>query len=242
MTYFIGIASGKGGVGRTTIAINLASALHQFGRKVVLVDAHLSSPHIALHLGATKVPRTIHHALNKKITIRYAAYQHESGLHLIPGTLLRQEQETVALGEMKNTLLDLLDTGEIVIVDMAAAGQEALEVMRSVDHLLIITTPDLPAVTEALKTIERARERGVRILGVVLNRVRGNTHELKQQDVEALLGTKIIGSISENEDFHDALKKNLCLVHSNPKSKGTREIKELAARLIGSSYTVKKKK
>ena len=55
MTYFIGIASGKGGVGRTTVALNLAHALHSFGRKVVLVDAHFSTPHIALNLGATKI-------------------------------------------------------------------------------------------------------------------------------------------------------------------------------------------
>jgi len=48
MTRFVGIVSGKGGVGRTTIAINLSTALHKFNREVILVDAHLNQPHVAL--------------------------------------------------------------------------------------------------------------------------------------------------------------------------------------------------
>ena len=242
MTYFIGIASGKGGVGRTTIALNLAAALHRFGRNVILVDAHLSAPHIALQLGATKVPRTIHHVLNKKMSIRDAAYQHESGLQLIPGSILREHQENVHLGEIKSTLFDLLGTGEIVIIDMAAAGQEAFEVMRSCDHLLVVATPDIPSVTEALKTIERAKEFGVKIIGIVLNRVREKDDEITVANVETLTGTKVIAVIHENEDFKQALKKTQILVHSNPQSKASTEIKQLAARLIGANYERKHKK
>src|SRR3989344_1166607 len=153
MTRFIGIASGKGGVGRTTTALNLALALHQFGREVILVDCHLSSPHIALHLGASKIPRTIHHALRKEINIKDAAYQHESGLKIIPGDL---NPENINLSNVKETLLDLIGTGEIVILDMAPSGQETLEVMKSLDDLFIVSTPDLPSVAEALKTIRKS--------------------------------------------------------------------------------------
>ena len=236
MTYFIGIASGKGGVGRTTIALNLAHALHSFGRNVVLVDAHFSSPHIALSLGATKVPRTLHHALRKEINVKNAAYRHESGLHIIPGSILKEHQENIDHGKFKETLLDLLGTGEIIIIDMAAGGQEALEVIKSCDHLFVMATPDLPSITEALKTVKKAKEMGVNILGIILNRVREDDKEMTIENVETITGVKVVGIIHENEDFREALKNSKCLTYSYPKSKGAKEIKQIAAKLIGEKY------
>lgn len=67
MTRFVGIVSGKGGVGRTTIAINLSTALHKFNREIILVDAHLNQPHIALFLGSHNVEKSLHHAIKNKI-------------------------------------------------------------------------------------------------------------------------------------------------------------------------------
>ncbi len=232
MTKFIGIASGKGGVGRTTTALNLAVALHQFGREVILVDCHLSSPHIALHLGASKIPRTIHHALRKEINIRDAAYQHESGLRLIPGDI---NSSDFNISNIKETLLDLIGTGEIVILDMAPSGQEALEVMKSIDDLFVIATPDLPSVAEALKTIRKAKEMGVNILGVILNRVREDNLELDVSNVETLTDTRVVGVIKENQDLREALKERRPLLYSAPSSEAAEEFRKIAKRLIGTT-------
>ena len=56
MSKIIAIVSGKGGVGKTTSAINLGVALNKFGKNVVVVDANLTTPNIGLHLGAPIVP------------------------------------------------------------------------------------------------------------------------------------------------------------------------------------------
>jgi len=236
VTRFIGVASGKGGVGRTTIAINLATALSQFGREVILIDAHLSSPHVALHLGAPNVPKTIHHALRKTTHIKDAAYQHPSGLKLVPGSINPEHQEDVPHKKIKDTLLDLIGTSEVVIVDMGPSGEEVLSVMRATDDLLIIATPDLPSVTEALKTIRKAKELGKNVLGIVLNRVKGDHTELSIDNVETITDTRVIGVIHENQDIREALKQRQPVVYSHPDSKVSIQFRKLAANLIGQEY------
>jgi septum site-determining protein MinD len=232
MSRFIGIASGKGGVGRTTTALNLALALHQFGRDVVLVDCHLSAPHIALHLGASKIPKTIHHALRKEVNVKDAAYQHESGLRLVPGEI---HSENHNVEEIKETLLDLIGTGEIVIIDMAPSGQETLEVMKSLDDMFIIATPDLPSVAEALKTIRKAKELGVNILGIILNKVHNDDLELDVTSVETLTDTRVVGVVPSNKSFREALKAKQPLLYSHPNEKASKEYKRIASKLIGKS-------
>lgn len=230
MTRFIGIASGKGGVGRTTTALNLSLALHQLGREVILVDCHLSSPHIALHLGVSKIPRTIHTALEKDVNIKDAAYQHESGLRIIPGDL---KAESCNLKAVKDTLLDLIGTGEVVIIDMAPSGQEALEVMKSLDEMFIVATPDLPSVAEAYKIAKKGKELGITILGIILNRVRGDDLELDIANVETLTDTRVIGVIKEHQDFRSALKERQPLLYSHPQCEASKEFKKIASRLLG---------
>jgi len=58
MTKFIAVISGKGGVGKTTVAINLALALISVGRRTVVIDADLHTPNVGLHLGAHFAPKT----------------------------------------------------------------------------------------------------------------------------------------------------------------------------------------
>jgi septum site-determining protein MinD len=231
MTRFIGIASGKGGVGRTTTALNLALALHQLGRDVVLVDCHLSCPHIALHLGAHKIPKTVHHALKKEVNIKDAAYQHESGLKLIPGHVNPEGEYEIDV--VKETLLDLIGTGEIVILDMAPSGQEALEAMKSLDDMFVVATPDLPSIAEALKTIRKGKELGVNILGIILNKVYNDELELNISNVETLTDTRVIGTIRHDQDIREALKSRQPLLYSHPESKSSKEFKRIATRLIG---------
>ena len=87
MTRFVVIASGKGGVGKTFVSLNLATALSQFGRDVILVDANLSTPHIGMHLGSTTFPVTIHDVLQGKKHIHQALYQHPSKITVVPGSV-----------------------------------------------------------------------------------------------------------------------------------------------------------
>ncbi|MCK4669571.1 MAG: P-loop NTPase [Nanoarchaeota archaeon] len=214
MTRFIGVASGKGGVGRTTVAINLASALSKLGKRVVLVDAHLNSPHVALSLGAHSAPKTIHHAIQRMIHIREAGYKHHSGLTLIPGSISKDMQEETCHYNVMDVLHDLIDTCEIVVCDM---GSENIHnVMRAMDSVLVVATPDMLSVAECIKTISNTRELGREPLGIILNRIQNESYEIKDNNIETLTGLKIIARLPETKDVKKALKYGMPVVHLHP--------------------------
>ena len=64
MAKIYAIISGKGGVGKTTTSINLASSLNKLGEDVIIVDGNLTTPNVGIHLGAPIVPITLNHVLN----------------------------------------------------------------------------------------------------------------------------------------------------------------------------------
>lgn len=79
MKKIIVITSGKGGVGKTTSAINLGAAINYFGGDVAVIDANLSTPNIGIHLNCPEVPINLNHVLQKKAEVFESVYEHESG-------------------------------------------------------------------------------------------------------------------------------------------------------------------
>ena len=91
MAKIIVINSGKGGVGKTTTAINLGAGLNSLSKNVVVVDANLNTPNVGIHLGAPIVPITLNHVLKGKADIEDAVYEHSSGTKIIPSSLSIKE-------------------------------------------------------------------------------------------------------------------------------------------------------
>ena len=87
MTKIIVITSGKGGVGKTTTAINLGAAMNYFGKDVLVIDGNLTTPNVGIHLGSPEVPINLNHILSGKADVFEGVYEHESGLKIIPSSL-----------------------------------------------------------------------------------------------------------------------------------------------------------
>lgn len=237
MPRIIAVVSGKGGVGKTTSAINLAVALNKFGRDVVVVDANLTTPNVGLHLGAPIVPVSLYDVLAEHNKIYEAVYAHHSGTKIVPTSLSLQELNEASYENLSSSLKQLKKISDIIICDGAAGlGYDAISLLEAADEVIIITQPELPAVADALKTVKIAESLGKRISGVIVTRVRNSKDEMDLKSIEAMLDTKVLGVVPEDEFVKTALAERDAVVNAFPHSKSARSYKEIAARLIGQKY------
>ena len=234
------VCSAKGGVGKSTSAINISSALNKLGKDVTLVDCNFTTPNIGLYYGIAKTNKTIHDILNKKGDINRAIYLHESGIKIIPGSISIHSLRTVKPEFLKQKLNGL--DSEFVIMDSSAGlGREALASLEACDEVLVLVNPELPSVADALKLIKIAEELKKEIVGVVVCRKRGKL-EMKMSAIEGLLDNKpIIGVIPEDEHVKKALVRENSVYDLYPNSNASRAYKRLAHYLIGEVFYEERK-
>ncbi len=237
MTRIITVTSGKGGVGKTTITSNVGAALHDFGVNVLLMDANITTPNLGFHLGVPLYPKTIHDALRGEVNIKDTIFTHSTGMKVVPAGISISDLKSTSPDKLTHTVMDLVGEYDMVLMDGAAGlGRESVASIEAADEVLVVTNPQLPSVTDALKAIKISEEFGTNVLGVVLNRVTGKKSELSAEDVESLLGYPVVSILPEDPIFHDSLAAKTPLVYYGPNTKAAVELKKLAASIAGINW------
>jgi len=234
MSTLITVTSGKGGVGKTTTAINLGAALNSFGKDVIILDANLTTPNIGLHLGAPIVPVNLNHVLSGKAKVSDAVYEHESGTKIIPSSLSVRELKKLNHGKLKEVGKKLKKMADYVIYDSAAGlGDEAVAAIEAADDLILVTNPEIPAVTDALKTSKLAENMGKNVKGVIVTRVNRTKSEMPVSNVEDMLELPILGVVPEDKNVPASVVMKDALVRTHPRSKAAIAYMRIAAKIIG---------
>jgi len=237
MTDIVAVCGGKGGCGKTTTSIALATALNNFGKDVTLVDANLTSPSIGLHLGTSRSQVSIHDVILGDKHILEAVQSHHTGTKIIPGDLSRIYFREHHLNRLKDKIQGLRGTTDFVILDSPAGhGLEARESMRAADKVIVITNPEIAAVVDALKTVRLAKQINKEILGIVIAKKEDKSYELTDSNIKELLGEKIIGIIPDDEKVKEARKRKESVILTHPNSDAAIAYKLLAANIIGKEY------
>lgn len=238
MTKLIAVISGKGGVGKTTTTINLGTALNSFGKDVIIADANLTTPNLGLHIGVPIVPVSMNHVLAGKARISDAIYEHESGIRIIPGSLSIRELRRIDHSKLKDVARKLRKMADdFVIYDGASGlGDEAIASIQSADDIIIVTNPEVPAVTDALKTIKFIEGIGKSVMGVIVTRVRERKSEMTIDNIKDILEVPILGVIPEDNNMQSALAKKDAIVHTNPNSRASVAYKKVAAKIANVRY------
>ena len=228
----IAIVSGKGGVGKTATAINLGISLSNLGNSVTIVDANISTPDVALSLGAPIVPTALQHVLSRKAKTQNAIYRHHSGAKILPSSLSFNDSMDISL--LKNVIQDLKKTNDFILIDCGAGiNKETRAVMESADECLIITNPEMPALSSALKTIMAAKQLDKKITGIIVTKTTKNG--IGEENIRSLLENDILGNIPYDDGFRDSLMKREALVSLDPNNKASKRYGKIAKK-ISHSY------
>ncbi len=237
MSKILIVMSGKGGVGKTTTAINLAVALAYFGKDVLVVDGNISTPNVGIHLNAPEVPINLNSVLRGKAELLEAIYEHESGIKILPTSLSIKEMKKTKPENIRNFKKDFREISDYVVIDCSAGfGNEVLCSLDIADEIIIVTNPEMPAITDALKAVKLAEQLKKPIMGVIVTRVRKDKIELSPDIVKEMLEIPVLGMVPEDEFVRKSIKIKNPVVHLYPKSSASRAYKEIAARIVGAEY------
>jgi ATP-binding protein involved in chromosome partitioning len=167
----IAVASGKGGVGKTTVAVNLAIALQKMGASVGLMDADVYGPNVPVMLGANEQPRMA----DAQTIVPVEAY----GLKTISMGLLNPgDKPLIWRGPMLHSVMQQFLRNvrwgalDYLIIDLPpGTGDVQLSLIQNVamTGAVVVTTPSIVALADVRKAVEMFKQVNVEILGVVEN-------------------------------------------------------------------------
>jgi flagellar biosynthesis protein FlhG len=171
----VAVTSGKGGVGKSNVAVNLAVQLAGMGRRVALLDADLGLANADVLCGLSPAA-TLAHVVSGRRTLDEVRLAAPGGFTLIPGASGLTQMAALAEHE-KSRLVDLLrrlgmDYDLLLIDTGAGIGPSVMSFLRAADELLVVTTPEPPAITDAYAVIKAAwRQRSETRMALLVNMV-----------------------------------------------------------------------
>jgi flagellar biosynthesis protein FlhG len=239
------VTSGKGGVGKTNISVNLAVALSQLGRKVTVMDADLGMANADVLCDLT-LRSGLEDVVSGKKKLDEIAISAPGGFQLLPGAGGVPSIADLPQVE-RNRLIDALARlearNDYLIVDTGAGiGASVMGFVAAVERVLVVTTPEPTAITDAyamLKTIRKRRPNSRARL--VVNQVDSlqegvAVHARIDKACRRFLGVGVgyAGSIPKDSQVPLAVRRRSPLVISAPKSPAAKAIRRLAASIDGS--------
>ena len=160
----LAIASGKGGVGKSTLAANLAIALGERGARVLLVDADFSQANLDLLLGVH--PRwDLQHVLNGEKTLEEIVVEGPAGVKLVPaasGSPELADLDDYRLECLWRGISQLESEADVVLIDTASGVHRTVTwLCRAAREVLVVTTPEMPAFSDAYALIKLLQKQGL---------------------------------------------------------------------------------
>lgn len=209
----IAVASGKGGVGKSTVAVNLAAALQKLGASVGLLDADIYGPSIPTMLGARgEKPQPVEGSDGKRWFGPVVAH----GMKLMSmGFLVEDDRPVIWRGPMLHSALKQFfgdvawgDLDYLVVDLPPGTGDVALTMAQSIDltGAVIVSTPQEVALVDARKAMRMFEETGIPILGLVENMCgevfgEGAVRDWASRSGQAFLGAlPLLGAIRKSGD------------------------------------------
>ncbi|OYT42422.1 MAG: hypothetical protein B6U78_01290 [Candidatus Aenigmarchaeota archaeon ex4484_224] len=237
MARVILITSGKGGTGKTILTTNLALVLTELNKRVFVIDANLTTPHLSYFFGFSLTSSTLHDFLAERKDLNEVIHFHSSGIKILPGSLKTKDIIDVNPDRLLDAVIKLLPLADYILLDGSAGiGRETIYAMNVADEIILVVNPELPSVVDGLKIIELAKSLDKKVIGVVVNRVGARESELSLEKIQSLIGERIIGIIPEDREVGRSVDFRIPLLKLNPNSPAALAIKKIGYSLEGKQF------
>jgi flagellar biosynthesis protein FlhG len=235
----IAVTGGKGGTGKTSVAVNLATALAQLGRKVMLLDGDLGLANVDVLLGLT--PRfTLEHVLNGERTLEEVILRTTAGVRVVPASSGVARMATLSLTEQNGIVQAFSTLPEplhALIVDTAAGiGEPVLQFCQAAQQVLVVLRDEPTSLTDTYALIKvLSRDRGVRRFHVLSNMSRDRDQgaaafrrlqRVSDRYLDVVLDH--IGDIPEDFSLQKSVQAQRPVLEAFPSSPASTAFKDLA--------------
>lgn len=242
-TRIIAVTSGKGGVGKTNLALNLSIGLQNAGHKVLLIDADIGMANINLLLGnVTK--HSLVELMNYKTRVEDVAEDSDFGIKYISGVagvdkMLDASHEH--LRAIQRKIIDAAELADIIVIDTGAGlNRYVIDFILFAREILLVTTSEPAAIADAYAVVKACTEYGCDgKFRLLVNRVKDSeewkeTAERLNQTTQKFLNLYIepLGYVYEDDAVSDAVKMQVPFFVKSPDSPASRCIRELVSSLL----------
>lgn len=248
----IAVTSGKGGVGKTNITVNLAIALGQAGQRVMVIDADLGMANVDVVLGSMSKKHLLN-LLERDTELRDVLIDGPYGVRYISGGSGIEKAADFTYEERQRLMQKLTACGQmadIILIDTGAGlGKNVMDFILAADEVLLVTTPEPTALTDAYAVLKAysmyAANKNIKLL---VNRVYDEAESREvvaklQQTSTRFLNMPIdcIGYVFEDSAVMKSVRQQQPFLAAQPGSVASRCIQGLANSLLfGSRMTVKR--
>ncbi|OUM97971.1 MAG: hypothetical protein BAA04_05580 [Firmicutes bacterium ZCTH02-B6] len=240
----IAVTSGKGGVGKTNLAVNLGVALVQQGQRVALLDADLGLANVDLVLGITP-PHTLSQVVFGERTLADVMVTGPGGLKVVAGGSGVYELANLSQWRLERFLsqLETLDSSlDVLLLDTGAGiGRNVMTFALASREIVIVTTPEPTALADAYSVLKLVHARSVEArLWIVVNMAPSPREgEAVYQRLAAVsqrflnMRPEFLGALPRDEAVIRAVQRQEPFVLAFPNAPASRAVTALAARLLG---------
>ncbi|AEJ19667.1 MinD/ParA family protein [Gracilinema caldarium] len=242
-TRIITVASGKGGVGKTNVSVNMALAYARLGKKVIVMDADLGLANVNVMLNM--IPKyNLYHVIRKQKTMKDILIDTEYGIQIVAGASGFSKIANLSEDERQNFINELytLSNADIIIIDTSAGvSNNVLSFVAAADDAVIVTTPEPTAITDAygiIKIIATEIDNLNMGLKLVVNRVKTVAEAKKVADrminiAGQFLNLKVdyLGFIYDDPAVPQAVLRQKPFMVLDPKSKASLCVQHIVGRM-----------
>tara|TARA_Y100000310_G_C20694459_1_gene824515 strand:- start:3537 stop:4352 length:816 start_codon:yes stop_codon:yes gene_type:complete len=235
MGVILAFVSIKGGVGKTTLALETASSLaNNFGKRVLLVDGNFSAPNIGLYLDLTNKDNydvTLHDAL-LGVGLHNAIYE-AHGFDVVPAAFdYHHGVDVFRLGKILSKFKPRYD---FIILDSSPNYEELKPIVVAADQIFVVTTPDEMTLKTSLKAAKLAKKNKTPVVGIVVNRIRSPRHEMNLQEIEEESGEMpVMARIRDHKKIAAAAFHKAPITVHDSGNIISREVRRFVSALCGS--------